>query len=187
MQNKHLRVLTFSALLVAMEVVLDRFLSLNNTMLKIGFSFVPVVIAAILYGPIVAALVYGLGDFIGAILFPIGPYFPGFTLSCALMGLVYGLCLYRGSSEQGTFRRWLCRKWEGKYPALPGILLATLINYGGISLLLNSYWLSILTDNTFPVSVGIRVSQVVLYIPANLVLIPFLMRLCERLKTARNT
>ncbi len=51
----------------------------------------PVFIAAYLYGPIGGAVVGGIADFIGAILFPIGAYFPGFTLTCVITGAVYGL------------------------------------------------------------------------------------------------
>ena len=64
------RMLTTLALLTAIEIVLSRFLSVNAWNIKIGFSFVPVVVAAILYGPIAAGIVAALGDFVGAILFP---------------------------------------------------------------------------------------------------------------------
>ena len=32
---------------------------------------------------------------VGALLFPTGAFFPGFTLTAACTGLLYGLCLYR--------------------------------------------------------------------------------------------
>ena len=89
------RVLTTLALLTALEIVLSRFLSINAWNTKIGFSFVPIVAAAILYGPAAAGIVGALGDFIGAILFPIGAYFPGFTLTAFLTGCVFGLFLHR--------------------------------------------------------------------------------------------
>ena len=73
------------------EVVLSRFLSISTESLKIGFAFVPLVCCAMLYGPVWGAVAGGLADFIGAVLFPIGPYFPGFTLTNALIGLVFGL------------------------------------------------------------------------------------------------
>ena len=89
------RTLTTLAMLTALEIVLSRFLSLNAWNIKIGFNFVPVVAAAILYGPIGAGLVAALGDFLGALLFPIGTYFPGFTLTAFLTGCVYGFFLYK--------------------------------------------------------------------------------------------
>ncbi|NLC78859.1 MAG: 5-formyltetrahydrofolate cyclo-ligase [Ruminococcaceae bacterium] len=87
-------------LLLAAEIVLSRFLSFwfpsaAMPLLKIGFAFVPVVIAALLYGPVWAGAVAGLGDLLGAILFPVGAYFPGFTLSAFLTGVFYGIFLYK--------------------------------------------------------------------------------------------
>ncbi len=82
------------ALLLAMEVVLSRFLSIATPIAKIGFGFVPVVLAAVLYGPLWAGALGGLADFLGAILFPTGAYFPGFTLTAALVGCVYGWFLF---------------------------------------------------------------------------------------------
>ena len=51
------RTITYLALLVALEIVLNRFCSINTMGLKIGFSFVPIVVAANLFGPVPAAAV----------------------------------------------------------------------------------------------------------------------------------
>ena len=68
-----------SALLLALTIVLSRFLSFNTSLLSIGFSFVPMILAAIWLGPKYAAIICGLADLIGALLFPFGTYFIGFT------------------------------------------------------------------------------------------------------------
>ena len=83
------------ALLIAMNVILTRFFGIQTPISQIYFSFVPVVLAALLYGPLPAALVGAVGDVLGAVLFPAGAYFPGFTLTSALGGLIYGLFLYK--------------------------------------------------------------------------------------------
>ena len=83
------------ALLIAMNVILTRFFGIQTPISQINFSFVPVVLAALLYGPLPAALVGAVGDVLGAVLFPAGAYFPGFTLTSALGGLIYGLFLYK--------------------------------------------------------------------------------------------
>ena len=41
--------IAYLAILVALEIVLNRFCSINTMGLKIGFSFVPIVIAATLF------------------------------------------------------------------------------------------------------------------------------------------
>ena len=54
------RTLTSLALLTALEIVLSRFLSINAWNIKIGFSFVPIVVAALLFGPLEAGIVAAL-------------------------------------------------------------------------------------------------------------------------------
>lgn len=164
---KKIRVLVFLAFLAALEIVLNRFCSFNTLGVKIGFSFVPVIIAAILFGPLGAAAVNGVGDFLGAILFPIGPYHPGFTLCAALMGVVSGLFLYRKSSV-GKKRLFFAN-------ILPSVLINNLV----FGLCINTLWISMLySSKTY---FGFFVSRLLTEYPAlilmQLVMIPFLYRL----------
>ena len=80
------RTVVYLGVLTALEIVLSRFLSISAWNIKIGFSFVPIAAAAMLFGPLPAAVAAALGDLLGAILFPIGPYFPGFTVTAFLTG-----------------------------------------------------------------------------------------------------
>lgn len=117
-ENKiSLRQLTVSALLIALDVVFTRVLAINTPLMKIGLGFAAVAVSAILYGPAWAALTAALGDLIGALLFPTGAYFPGFTLTAALTGLIFGLFLYR--REGSWLRAFLA--------ALTNCLLVTLL------------------------------------------------------------
>lgn len=82
-------------LLVAAEVVLALpGLTVHTWNLKIGFSFIPIVAAAILYGPVAGGLVGAIGDVITAFLFPVGEYFPGFTATAFLTGVIFGVLLH---------------------------------------------------------------------------------------------
>ena len=80
MQKNSVKTIVTVALLIAVEVVLNRFCSINTESLKIGFGFVPIAVCGMLYGPVWAAAAGFLSDFTGAILFPIGPYSPAFPL-----------------------------------------------------------------------------------------------------------
>ena len=124
MKKISVKMLVFLGLLVALEIVLNRFLSINAWNLKIGFNFVPIAVGGILFGPIGGGIVGALGDFLGAILFPIGPYFPGFTVTSFLFGVVFGLFLHK---KQTT----------------PNIIFAVLINQCLLSQCLNTLWISI--------------------------------------------
>ena len=90
MSRFNTKTLVTTALLTALEIVLSRFLSIQTQVTKIGFAFVPVVLAAVLLGPLEAGITAALGDFLGAMLFPTGPFFPGFTLTAFLMAAAEG-------------------------------------------------------------------------------------------------
>lgn len=144
--------MTALAMLVAMEIVLNRFLSINAWNLKIGFAFVPVVVAAVMFGPVAAGAVGALGDFIGAILFPIGAYFPGFTLTAFLMGAVFGMFLRNGQS----MKRIVC---------------AVAVNQLLLSFIVNSAWISLLYGSPFVPLLATRILQCAVLIPVQILLI----------------
>lgn len=140
-------------LLVAVEIVLNRFLSINAWNIKVGFQFVPVVVGAMVFGPVGGALVGGLGDFIGALLFPIGAYFPGFTVTAALMGAVFGLFLHNRELKAGP----LGLRAEAAFPVL--------INQLILGLLLNSLFISILYGSPYVPLLYTRILQCAVLIP----------------------
>ena len=85
------------AALIALQVVLSRWLAINiPPALKFSFGFAAVVLAAYHYGIPGACTVAAVSDVIGAILFPVGEFFIGYTLTATLTGLIYGLFLYNG-------------------------------------------------------------------------------------------
>lgn len=95
MKNNSVKKLVEISLLIALEVILTRFCSINTATLRIGFGFLPIAIIAMMYGPLSAGVAYALGDLLGMMIFPSGSYFPGFTLTAFLTGVIYGLVLYR--------------------------------------------------------------------------------------------
>ena len=172
MKNRaRLKFICFAAILVAIEIVLNRFLSINTPGLKIGFSFVPIVIAAILFGPVKAGVIYALADLIGAILFPIGPYFPGFTVCAALMGIVYGFFLYK-KEKIGFFKN-----------ILPPVIINNLV----FGLLINTVWVSILYGSkTYWGWFVYRLPEYAVLVPVAAVLIPAILKLTKELKRIVN-
>lgn len=152
-------------ILIATEVVLSRFLSLSLWNIKIGFAFVPVVIAAIKLGPIKAGTVAALGDFVGAMLFPIGQYFPGFTFIAFLMGMTHGIFLYE---KQTTSR----------------IITGVLINQLIFSLLLNTLWISILYGAPYQAVLVSRLVQTAILVPVQIAVISILNKSASRVLMA---
>ena len=85
--------LVMMSLLVAITIILSRFLSISTPIIKIGFSFVPLTIAGIMYGPKYTMIIAVISDLVGVTLIT-GDFFPGFTVTTALVGLLYGKFLY---------------------------------------------------------------------------------------------
>ena len=161
----NVRRLVMLSLLVAAEIVFNRFLSVNTAGVKIGFSFVPIVIAAYLFGPVYAGAAYAVADLMGAILFPIGPYHPGFTVCAFLMGVCYGLFLYK-KREISLFKN---------------ILPPVLINSIFFGLLINTVWVSMLYGRKTYGGWFIHrlLTEYSILIPVSLLLIPSVIGICR--------
>jgi len=171
------RILVTLSVLVALQVILTRFCSFNAWNVRIGLGFTALVIAGIFYGPVAAALVGGLGDFIGAMAFPTGPYFPGFTLTQILMGAVFGLMLYQKHFSEPLLSK---EQFSGAEPSLLRsgsaslifrIVVAVLINQCILSLLLNTFWISFVYGSSFTGLLGTRVLQAAVTAPIQMIII----------------
>ncbi|MBL4935693.1 folate family ECF transporter S component [Clostridium sp. YIM B02515] len=89
------RKIILMGLFIAIDIVLTRFLSIQTPIVRISFDFLPIALAAIMFGPLIGGTTAAIADLIGMMLFPKGAYFPGFTLSAFLTGAIYGIFLYK--------------------------------------------------------------------------------------------
>ena len=156
--------LVIMAMLIALQVILSRFLSINLWNLKIGFGFLPIVISGILLGPLCTCLMSVVSDVIGAVLFPSGPFFPGFTVTAAVTGLIFGCLLY---------------KKQDLLHILAAVLLYELL----CSLLMNTYWLSLLYGTPFAALLPPRIIQSVGTGIAQIFVIYFLGKYTEQMRS----
>ncbi len=159
-KNKILR-LVVCGMLIALDVVLKGLLSVKQWNIEFSFAFVAVAAAAYLYGPVAAALVHGSTDFICAFLFPKGDFFPGFTLTAALIGAIYGWC-FRGSRKV----------WRTS--------LAVVLTQVLCSLLLNTLWISVLYHTSFWAFLYTRLLQTVVMGTIQIMFLPVLLLALER-------
>ena len=150
--------LIVSAQLLALDVVLTRLLAVNTPVMKIGLGFVAVALCAILYGPWWAALVAALGDLAGALLFPTGAFFPGFTLTAACTGLIFGLCLYR-------------RDKSLLWPILAAALNVLLVSY-----LANTAMITYISGTPYTTLLKARAVQLAVMLPVQGAVLSFLHR-----------
>lgn len=154
-----------TAMLLAMLIILSRFLSIKTPITKISFAFIPTMLCAIWLGPKWTVLLNVLGDVIGATLFPTGPYFIGYTISTAIAGLIYGLLLYKKENDSYT-------EWEFIARVVISVVLVSVITNMG----LNTLWVSITTGKAFKVLFMTRIVKQLIMIPVHIVVIIFIER-----------
>ena len=95
-QYQRTKTMVMVAMLIALEIVVTRFLSFQTLGVRIGFGFVPTSMCAMLFGPYIGGLAAFLSDFLGMMLNSRGgTYFFGYGISQLLYGLSYGFFLYK--------------------------------------------------------------------------------------------
>lgn len=158
-----------AALLLAMSIILSRFLSIKTPIVTISFSFVPTILCAIWLGPKWTILINVIGDLIGATLFPFGSYFVGYTITTAVAGAIYGFLLYKKEEDSYTDKQFILRM------ILAVILVTVIANIG-----LNTLWLSITTGKAFMVLIASRIIKELVMVPIKIILMIFLERVLRK-------
>ncbi len=145
---RRLRSVVLAGLLLALQIVVDLTIGIYITPeMKIAFGFVFLAVSGALFGPSVAALQGAVADLYVALFFPKGAYFPGYTFSAALGGMLYGLFFYKRGIN---WRRALCAKG----------LVNLVINIG-----LNTLWLSLTGGKAMAVLLPARILKNAVLLP----------------------
>ena len=149
-----------SAMLLALLIVLSRFLSIETQFLVLSFGFIPIMMSAIWLGPKYSMMIAALGDLIGAILFPFGPYFPGFTLSAAISGFIYGLFLYNKNNASISNIKFLLK-----------LIISSMIVLGLVNIFITSFWLHMLYGKAYLVIISTRAVSQLIMLPIQVTII----------------
>ncbi len=145
-------------MLLALRIILGAFanstLALFGNTVKIHINFLPIAVAAMLFGPFAAGLVGALGDVFAFFLNPIGgSYFPGFTLNGFLTGMILGLFLYKNNAK------------------LLSIILAWLANVVLVEIPLTALWLYITNGMDYGFFLWARlISEAIKFVPSVLII-----------------
>lgn len=161
---KSIYTLTCCGVLAALTVALKFTASINiGEYIRIGFSELPAIAVSTLFGPAVGGIFWGMCDIIKYIVAPDGPFFPGFTISAAVNGIIYGFVMYK------------------KPVSIPSVFSATLLSKLVVTLGLNTYWLCVLYGNGFIPVLATRVVPAVVMFPINIAVTYVVMRFVMRL------
>lgn len=94
---KSVKMIILAAIFIALRTAVARFFIPLPVMggQRIYFTFFINALGTVIYGPVVGGIASAVSDLIGAILFPTGPFFIGYTISSFMGSFIYGLFLYR--------------------------------------------------------------------------------------------
>ena len=150
--------LTVVGLLMAMDIILTRFVAIQTPFTRITFGFLPSAVMGALYGPWIAGTAGALTDLIGIFLFNRGaPFFIGFTVSAFLGSAIYGLFLHRKQNN------------------LFSIIAAVLVISIFVNILLNTVWLVMIYGEAWRVILPARILQNAIIAPVRVILIHFVL------------
>lgn len=149
--------LVVMSFLIALEIILTRFLSINLPIARIGFGFLPVALSAAMFGPLWAGIGYVIGDILGMLIFPSGAFFPGFTLSAFLTGILYGIFLY---NKEITYKRSFA---------------ASFCVLSLITVCLNTFWLHIMLGKGIYALIVPRLMEAALMLVVQTITIPLVL------------
>lgn len=147
--------LVVSAVLIALNIVITRLLSVDVGAVRIGLGFIPIALGSMIYGPVPGAVIAGVSDLLGALLQGKG-YWPGFGLSAVLMGVTYGLFLYR------------------REKSYKNIILCVVLQAVVIDALLGALWYQIFGGTPFVAALMMRSVDAFVMIPVKIILIRYL-------------
>ena len=163
--NKSKRVL-LCALFISSSVVLGRILSIRTSIITIGFSFVPIILGAIVLGPKYSTFIATISDIMGALLFPTGTAF--------LTGLTYGILLYKREFKIDKF--FIIR-----------LIISNIIVTGILNGILNTMWIVMINKSASKIVLPVRILKQFIMFPIKVFTTIFLCKILEeRLKRLIN-
>lgn len=162
----NVRSLSTCAMMLALRVVVGYFANFSLAVTpnaKVGFAFLPVALASIICGPVCGMIVGGLGDIISFLLVPMGGgYFFGWTLSGMLVGMLYGIFLYKNDCT------------------LIKLIICEVIIAVFIEIALGSLWLKIQFGNAFWVMTATRSVKALISLPIETALVYFFAKFIKK-------
>ena len=148
------KALTLAAMFTAVVIILSFFKIPLTPIIEIRFGSLPIAVAGMSLGPIVAAIIGAVIDVLGFFVKPTGPFFPGFTISGIVSGLIFGLVLYKKKLHPVRI--------------LVALVLQTLV----VGIIMNTFWLDFMYIKAgFFTTLMMRLPKELVMLPINYVLL----------------
>ena len=160
MKKIDVRIMTISGFLIALNIILSRFITIPGI---INFGGFPIIFAGIVFGPVVGGIVGAIGDIVSFIVRPTGTFMPHFVLTSALTGIIPGLVV---KALQNNLRN--SKLWK--------VFIAILIGQVITTVLMVPYFRQILFAQPFIVNTIRAAQKQAINIPAYAIIINILIK-----------
>lgn len=161
-QMKKISVLSCSAMLTGVAVILQLFTIPISDLIQVNFLFVPIAMAGAMFGPVSSGLVAVAADILKFLIRPTGGFFPGFTLTALVTGLVYGISFYR------------------RKPGLLRIVLTQLFLDVFAHIGLNTLWLVIMYNKAAAAILPMRAVKTLIVLPIEVLFLVLAMKVSQK-------
>ena len=150
---KDIHSLVLMSFFVSLYAVFSWFAIYITNDLRFNLTFMPTAWAAAIFGPVAGGITGVFGDVLGWIIRPTGPFFPGFTVSGFVTGVIFGLYLFK---KEITLKRAI----------LAAISVVLLVEIG-----LNTIWVMMLFGNAFKVLIAGRLIKALIILPVQVMVL----------------
>ena len=166
-EGRRVQALVWVALFTALDVILSSYASIRiiPNVLTISFASVAVAASGFFFGPWLNMLAGIITDNLSYILYPNGPWFPGWMINAMFIGFFYGIVFYR--QPKITLKRCIFARL--------GVVLV-------VNLLLNPLWMSLTMGNTFLYYLSVRIAKNIIAFPIDVAALYYVLKVCERIR-----
>lgn len=166
-EGRRAQALVGVALFTALDVILSSYASIRiiPNVLSISFASVAVAASGFFFGPWLNMLAGIITDNLSYILYPNGPWFPGWMINAMFIGFFYGIVFYR--QPKITLKRCIFARL--------GVVLV-------VNLLLNPLWMSLTMGNTFLYYLSVRIAKNIIAFPIDVAALYYVLKVCERIR-----
>lgn len=167
--------LVMMAVLVAMEIILARYLSVQTVTLRISFETIPLALAGMWLGPLSGVIVALVGDILGTVLSGFGVYFPPLSLGPMAFAFISGL------GTKYIFKSSLSAKGDG-WKVILITMMAGIINSFVIGIIAIVWYQKLIvgTEGSFLTLAALSFAERLTTKPATIVVCSFLVYLVNK-------
>jgi len=181
-EMKYLLTIVVCGLMAALAIVLSTTASFYITdNIKIGVSGLPNRVVDYLFGPVVGCIFGGVMDIVKFFIKPDGAFFPGYTLTAMLGGLIYGTFFYRIHINQPKDDR-ISTLILANLKAILLIFIAEVLVKVFCNMGLNTIWSAMFTGKAFLALLPTRILKNLIQIPVDTILHFVLIKMVQQLK-----